>query len=648
MLYRSYKEKLERGVRVIDKFWKFRFLLLAALVLIAALIITLCAVAGNLYDQFCPASVEYGAPVGFRAKAVFGSAAAEYREKGTDEWSPEQPTRVGEYEVRAVSRGISGEKYGDVFTFSVLPRALEVQAADTFLYGEDPAVTATLAYADSLGDVAFSYRPLTGQTYEVEVQVCSVVNGAGEDVTDCYSISACKAEAEQLARPITLAPQSAQKVYDGMPLSAPSCEVESGTLAEGDRMEFAWDELTDAGTTDNRPALTVYNAAGEDVTEWYAVEWRDASLTVLPREIVIRADSAQKMYDGTPLTAPSFRAEGELVAGHRLRVVADASLTLAGSAANLPDLAVFDGAGREVTANYSFRSDGGTLTVTPRPVTVRTASRTWIYQHGVGFMASAPGDYGIAGTSPYGLAEGDTLSPTPASVRANTLYDITDSETEVRYVDNALEFTVTAADGGDVTDCYDFSYEYGKLRVKTEIIVTFYSVEIYYDGQPHSLTEEDYSVVKPPDVEVSCAFPARTDAGELWAADFGEACVSATDPVTGRDVMSENLLRYEDGGMCALRILPRPIGVTSISVSADWNGEPLYGDSWYDPAYWISFGSLAQGQYLEADVTGVLYPSQGIPVENTISRIVIYDLEGNDVTYNYNITVTAGWLQWRF
>lgn len=647
MLYRSYKEKLEHRVRVLDKLWKFRFLLLAALVLLAALIVTLCAVAGNLYDQFCPASVEYGSPVGFRARAVFGSATAEYREKGTGEWSREQPTRVGEYEVRAVSEGVSGEKYGDVFTFSVLPRALDIQAAETFLYGEDPAVAASLAYADSLGDMAFSYRPLTGRTYEVEVQVRSVVNGAGEDVTDCYSIPLFTAEAEQLARPITLAPQSAQKVYDGTPLSAPGCELAGGTLAEGDRMEFAWGEITNAGTMDNLPSLTVYNAAGEDVTKWYAVEWRDATLTVLPREIVIHADSAQKMYDGAPLTAPSFQAEGELIAGHRLRVVADASLTLAGSVANLPELAVYDGEGRDVTANYSFRSGSGSLTVTPRPVTIRTASHTWVYQHGAGFMASAPGDYGVSEHSPYGLAEGDTLSPTPASVRENTLYDITDSETEVRYVDNALVFSVTSADGGNVTNCYDFSYEYGKLRVKTEIIVTFCGVELYYDGQPHSLTEEDYSVVRPPDVEVSCTFPARTDAGELWAEDFGEECVSATDPVTGRDVMSENLLRYEDGGMCVLRILPRPIGVTSISVSAEWNGEPLYGDAW-NPAYWISFGSLAQGQYLEADVTGVLYPMQGTPAENVISRIVIYDLEGNDVTGNYNITVTTGWLQWRF
>lgn len=647
MLYHSYKEKLEQRMRTLDKIWKFRFLILAALVLLIALIVTLCSVAGNIYAQSCPSAVEYGTPLDFRAKAVLGKVTPEYRAKGAAEWTSEQPVRVGEYEVRAVSNGATGKKYGTVFSYSVLPREAQIGLADTFFYGEDPAVTASLAYADVIADAEYDYRGKADQTFEVTVRVNRIVNEAGEDVTDCYTLSALTSEAERLARPVVLKAESAQKVYDGTPLSAPACSTEEGSLAAGDSMECVWPSQTDVGKTDNTPALVIRNEAGEDVTDLYAVEWLPSSLEVLPREIVLHAASAEKVYDGTPLTAEGVRSDENtpFVSGHIAQIAVCASITRAGSIPNLPTYVVFDETGRDVTANYSFRSGSGTLTVTPRPITVQTASRTWIYD-GNGHSAAGIGDYAVSAQSPYGLVEGQTLAPTNASVIRNTLYSVTDSVTEVRYAENALLFTVTAEDGSDVTDCYAFSYEYGRLRIKTEIIVTFYPVSKYYDGTTLALTEEDYAVVKPPDVAVECSFPALTDAGTIDTDQLDSACVSATDPVTGQDVMADNRLRYESFGKPVLEILPRPIEVSSISVSAEWNGSPLYGNS-VSGAFWISLGSLVVGQTIEVELTGVLQPTQFYSVQNTIASVTIRDRNGEDVTANYDISTKSGWLQWR-
>ncbi len=649
MLYQSYREKLERGVRVLDKLWRLKYVILAALAALIALIIVLCAISGNIYGESCPSSVEYGTPLDLRAKAIFGSVTAEHREQGTQTWQPGAPRRVGEYEVRAVSHSAVGEKYGTVFSCSVVPHALAPSLPESFVYGDEPVIGGAFAQGDRLETADFTYSALTPYRYEVTAQVRAIVNEAGEDVTDCYTFSPVTAEMEMLPRDVTIVCKSAEKVYDGTPLSMTEYSMPERQPAAGDTFSFEWPSRTDAGEIRNYPDVTALNAQGEDVSGWYVYTFEVGTLTVLPRPVTVQAGSAEKIYDAEPLYAIDYHIDEStpVADGHTLDVLEYASRTDAGVSENLPVYAVYDAEGSDVTANYVFESGSGTLTVLPRPVTVWTASRTWIYYDGAEFSAADAGDYGVSARSEYPLAKGHMLLPTPDSVRENTLDAITDLETEVRYVDNCLAFSVLDDSGVDVSGNYTLTYEYGKLRVKTEIIVTLVCLSKFYDGTALAFTEGDYSIVKPPDVEASCVLPSLTDAGSVALSDLSEANVRARDPATGRDVMSENRCRFRVDGagwdVTVLEVRPRPITVTSISLAAKNEGQPLYGN--VSGGAWISFGSLLSGHRIEIEVTGVLWPTQ-LSAYNEIGSVVIYDAYGRDVSANYNISIDRGWLQW--
>ena len=648
MLYQAYQKKLEKATRVLNFFWRFRYLVLGILLLIIALIVTLFSIAGNIYGEICPSSVEYGTALSFEAKAIFGKTVAEYRPKGETEWTREEPRLVGEYEVRAVCERTFKNKYGKVFTYTIEPRVAQIEFIDrTFVYGSNPEVSVSLAYADAAEGVEFTFARMDENKFAVTAQATSIVNQAGESVTACYKLLPYTETLSCEQQALSIAAESASKIYDGTPLCATSYTITSGTLIGEDRMELVWGSQTDVGSTENRPELAIYNASGEDVTDLYAIEWEPATLEVLPRELLIQAESAQKVYDGTPLTMPSGALDPAtpLVPGHRMQILSFPSLTDVGTCENLPQIKIVDETERDVTSNYRLASKTGQLTIVPRPVTVWTASCTWIYDGGAHNAVDAA-SYGVSEHSAYELVAGQILQPTAASVVENTLTEITDSETEVIYRENALLFDVWDESGTKVTKNYAFTYEYGKLRIKTEIIVSLYSLSKYYDGLPIAFSSEDYTIVKPPDVEVACVLPTLTEVGSLWADALGADNISVRDAVTGQDVMAENRFRFEPyADLPVLEIRPREIEVSSISVVSENRTEAIYGSLIPNNA-WISFGSLAEGERIEIVVVGVLLPQDNVAVENTIQSVTIYDQNDRDVSANYQISLCPGYLEW--
>lgn len=81
--------------------------------------------------------------------------------------------------------------------------------------------------------------------------------------------------------------------------------------------------ITDVGTINNTfSSYIIVDASGKDVTKNYTVSFEEGTLTVTKRTIVVATDSATKVYDDTPLTAPSWvldaTSENSLVKGHTI------------------------------------------------------------------------------------------------------------------------------------------------------------------------------------------------------------------------------------------------------------------------------------------------------------------------------------------
>ena len=97
-------------------------------------------------------------------------------------------------------------------------------------------------------------------------------------------------------------------------------------------------------------------------------------------KIVIATSSAEKVYDGTDLTCQEWSiVEGALKEGHEATVTATASIKEAGECANVFTVTITDHVGADVTEDYDIEKQTGTLTVTPLPIVVTTASAEKVY-----------------------------------------------------------------------------------------------------------------------------------------------------------------------------------------------------------------------------------------------------------------------------
>ncbi len=114
---------------------------------------------------------------------------------------------------------------------------------------------------------------------------------------------------------VTLVAQSASKLYDGTPLTRPEALV-SG-LPTGLKINLKIDgSITNAGNEKNTvTSWSILNSSGEDVTSHFTrVETRQGDLVVDPAPIYVWTGSAEKVYDGTPLTCDE--AEIHTIQGH--------------------------------------------------------------------------------------------------------------------------------------------------------------------------------------------------------------------------------------------------------------------------------------------------------------------------------------------
>ena len=105
---------------------------------------------------------------------------------------------------------------------------------------------------------------------------------------------------------VSLVARSASKMYDGTPLIRASDVLVEGLPSEFRCSVSATGVQIDAGKSKNPVGdYKIYNSRNEDVTGHFAnVEKIDGQLIVEPVPITITTGSAEKIYNGTPLTNP--------------------------------------------------------------------------------------------------------------------------------------------------------------------------------------------------------------------------------------------------------------------------------------------------------------------------------------------------------
>jgi hypothetical protein len=315
---------------------------------------------------------------------------------------------------------------------------------------------------DYLADITIEGSRSTVGSSPNKASKALIKNSAGEVVTENYDIEYVDGTLTITQAKLVITAGSAQKVYDATSLSLN--ELESVVeLQGGDYLADITIEgsRSTVGSSENVASdALIKNSAGEIVTENYDIEYVDGTLTITQATLVITAGSDQKIYDASALMLNELESVEGLQGGDYLAdIIITGSRVIVGSSDNVPTEAfIKNSIGEDATENYAIEYVNGTLTVTPRPLTITAASDLKIFDT----LPLMNGGY-----EAEGLAEGDDVF---------SLF-VTGSQTFVGTSANVPSGAVILnAEGEDVTDCYTIEYVDGTLTITPFLV----QIIVYY------------------------------------------------------------------------------------------------------------------------------------------------------------------------
>ena len=195
-------------------------------------------------------------------------------------------------------------------------------------------------------------------------------------------------------RNVTLTSASASKVYDGTALTKPEVTVTGDGFVTGEVADIkATGTITDFGEVTN---TITYNEGANFKADNYEITTTEGKLTITKRSVTLTSETANKVYDGTPLTKPEVTVTGDgFVTGEVTDIKATGTITDVGTVTNTITFAKGE---KFKDSNYAITKTEGTLEVTPITdkvtVTITGNTKTVRYngkeQSVTGFTYTAP------------------------------------------------------------------------------------------------------------------------------------------------------------------------------------------------------------------------------------------------------------------
>ena len=448
-----------------------------------------------------------------------------------------------------------------------------------------------------LGNGEYDYNEVVGYPNEVVFAIRKDGVAQGNN----YDISYVDGTITILPRPLSLVSGSDSKIYDGTALTCESYGFVSGSLALNHQIEVLYtgsqtnaysDENAEYGDGANTYNVIIWNENYEDITVNYDLDLQYGTLTVYPRPILVNRHDYSVMYDGEAHHDDWVYTNDDLtIIDGEYYPLADGQLfqedsytntvTNWGERGRANDITLkvakynIDGDIENVTRNYIIEyADGGTLTITKRPIRIRTTHNLeWTYDgesHYEEFSAYGENDLIIDGVHYFDLA-GNVLYSYFTN-NYNYRNANANPRTGDRYIDhiNMVTFSVGRGVQLDVSENYDISVEeYGSVIIwQREISIRAKSAEKVYDATPLTLTVGDweyspnsrYELVRSHNLSVETSSASRTEVGITYhTISNGSAVITDGE---GIDVTANYLIDYQDG---YIEITPREIYINTHS-----------------------------------------------------------------------------------
>ena len=337
----------------------------------------------------------------------------------------------------------------------------------------------------------------------------------------------------------------------------------------------------------------------------------DGQLVINPRAVTLTSETAFKDYDGTPLTRPNVKAEGNFVDGEVTKVEATGSVTYVSDGEVTNTIVITEGENFK-ESNYSITKHEGTLSITEVDAEVTVTIK------------------GHEATATY---DGD-----PHSVEG---YEITDISNKL-YTKDDVQFTGQAKAEGTEAGTYQMNLSETQFSNTNSNFkkVTF----VVEDGSliinRKSIDDQNrITVTKPSDSKYNgeehknkpTVADTKTNRTLVEGTDYE---LSYSDDVTNAGTVTvtiKGIGNYSGKTTTTYQITKRDVTLTSGSASRVYNKEALTNGE-----VTVSGDGFAKDEGATYDVTGS--QTEVGESKNTFK----YELKSNTKASNYNITKVEG------
>ena len=358
---------------------------------------------------------------------------------------------------------------------AILKRPITVTVEDAsqiyndlpFLYKAYELTQGTLYEKDLL--VATFTAELTDPGSVPNEPALKVITQDGADRTVYYDISSVYGTLTVEKRPIVITPESGEFVYNGQVYNCSDYILDESTpLASGHQLVLLSNaKPIDVGEYPNTQVFEVHDENGANKTANYAIFLEEALIKITPRPLMIHTESSEWVYDGQDHMLDNYVVEG-LVETHDCDLSVESIRNVGAKDNRVVVNAITDENGESVIGNYAITYVYGTLTVTPRPLTVTTFDGEWVYD---------AEDHMLDNYIVDGLVDKHDCVLSVESIRNAGSKE---NSVVVQYI--------TDENGESVTGNYAITYVYGKLTVTPRpLTVTTFDGEWVYDGEDHML-----------------------------------------------------------------------------------------------------------------------------------------------------------------
>ena len=337
----------------------------------------------------------------------------------------------------------------------------------------------------------------------------------------------------------------------------------------------------------------------------------DGQLVISPRAVTLTSEKASKPYDGTPLTRPDVKAEGNFVNGEVTEVKATGSVTYVSEGEVVNKIVITEGENFKAT-NYSITKNEGTLSITEVNAEVTVTIK--------------------------GHKDSATYDGNPHSVEG---YEITDISNKL-YKKDYVGFTGQAKAEGTEAGTYQMNLTEAQFSNTNSNFkqVTFVVEDGSLTINRKSIDDQNRITVKKPE---NSKYNGEEHRNKPTVTDTktGKTLVEGTDytlaysdDVTNAGTVTvtiKGIGNYSGKTTTNYQILKRDVTLTSGSASRVYNKEALTNGE-----VTVSGDGFATNEGATYTVTGS--QTEVGESKNTFT----YELKSNTTASNYNITKAEG------